>query len=120
MANLYRIRGTRAYLEEVLRVYLEALASVSDTDLPGLQVAARSTIGEDTYLGGGPPFLFQVTLAFTRHDPAFVEQQTQLARDVIEVEKPAHAWYKLVVIFPRLRLGVHSTVGVDTVLAPPN
>ncbi|MBV9301597.1 MAG: hypothetical protein JOY62_01135 [Acidobacteriaceae bacterium] len=120
MASLYRIRGTRAYLEEVLRLQLDALPSVSDTDLPGFQIRAHSTVGDDTYLGGGPPFLFQVTLAFTHQDRAFVEQQSRLARDVIEREKPAHAWYKVTVIFPRLRVGIHSTIGVDTVLAPPN
>lgn len=119
IANLYRIRGTRIYLEELLRLHLDVLASASDTDFPDFQIATHSTIGEDTYLGGGPPFLFQVTLAFPNRNPVFVEQQLRLARDVVEKEKPAHAWYKLNAIFPRFRLGVHSTLGVDTVLAKP-
>ena len=118
IARLYRIRGTRRYLEEVLKLYVEALPSVTDEDLPSLQIAVHSTVGADTYLGGGPSFLFQVKLAFSQKESDFVARQRQLAREVIELERPAHAWYELRVIFPRLELGVHSTVGVDTVLAP--
>lgn len=118
IARLYRIRGTRRYLEEVLKLYLDALPSVTDQDLPALQITDHSTVGADTYLGGGPAFLFQVKLAFSRDDGAFVEQQRQLAREIIDLERPAHTWYDLKVIFPRMQLGVQSTVGVDTVLAP--
>jgi hypothetical protein len=34
--------------------------------------------------------------------------------------RPAHTWYELRLIFPRLQVGDQSTLGVDTVLAPPN
>jgi phage tail-like protein len=117
-ARLYPIRGTRRYLDEILKLYVEALPSVTDGDQPQLQIAVHSTVGTDTYLGGGPSFLFHVTLAFSQKDNDFVAKQSQLARDVIELERPAHTWYRLRVIFPKLQLGVHSTVGVDTVLAP--
>jgi phage tail-like protein len=100
MASLYRMRGTRAYLQLVLKLQLDADPTVSDTDLPGLQIAIHSTVGEDTYLGGGPPFLFHVNLALPRRDEAFGEQQRRLARDVIEMEKPAHTWYKLTLTYP--------------------
>ena len=116
-ARLYPIRGTRRYLEEILKLYLDALPSVTDEDFPLLQIAVHSTVGVDTYLGGGPPFLFQVSLAFSQRDNDFVARQRQLAREVIELERPAHTWYELQVIFPKLQLGVYSTVGVDTVLA---
>ena len=118
IAGLYRIRGTRRYVEEILRLYLDALPSVTDEDVPGLQVGVHSTAGVDTYLGGGPSFLFRVTLAFSRNDPGETEKQRQLARDVIELERPAHTRYELKAIFPKVRVGIHSTVGVDTVLAP--
>ena len=118
MGILYRIRGTRAYLERILRLTLDALPLVSDSELPGLQIAKHSTVAENTYLGGGAPFVFRVTLGFSRRDPAFIESQTRLAREVIELEKPAHTRYELKLTFPRLRVGSHSTVGVDTVLAP--
>jgi phage tail-like protein len=118
IAHLYRIRGTRRYLEEVLKLYLDAWPSVIDEDLPAMQIARHSTIGSDSYLGGGPSFLFQVQLAFSRKETDFVEGQLQLAREVIELERPAHTCYELKAIFPRLQLGVQSTVGVDTVLTP--
>jgi phage tail-like protein len=118
IAHLYRIRGTRRYLEEILKLHLDALPSVTDEDLPSLQIARHSTVGTDTYLGGGPSFLFQVKLAFSQKENDFTARQRQLAREVIELERPAHTWYELRVIFPRMQLGVHSTVGVDTVLAP--
>jgi len=120
IASLYRIRGTRAYLETLLKLHLDALPSVIDADLPALQITRHSTVGQDTYLGGGQAFLFQVTLAFARRDEVFVAAQQRLARDVIEMERPVHTWYELKLIFPRLQVGDQSTLGVDTVLAPPN
>jgi phage tail-like protein len=116
IASLYRIRGTRAYLERILGLTLDASPLVVDTELPGLQIAKHSTIGENTYLGGGPPFLFQVILAFSSHDSHFVESQLRLARDVIDREKPAHTWYELKATFPRE--GTHPAEGGDTVLVP--
>ncbi len=119
IAHLYRIRGTRRYLEEILKLRgWMPRSSVTDEDLPSLQIARHSTVGTDTYLGGGPSFLFQVKLAFSQKENDFTARQRQLAREVIELERPAHTWYELRVIFPRMQLGVHSTVGVDTVLAP--
>ena len=117
IAPLYRIRGTRRYLEEILKLYVDALVSVTDEDLPSIQVATHCTVGVDTYLGGGPSFVFQVKLAFSQKEDDFVTRQRRVARDVIELERPAHTWYELKAIFPRLQLGVHATVGVDTVLA---
>jgi phage tail-like protein len=116
--RLYRIRGTRAGIEESLRLYLDVLASVDDGDLPPFQIQVHSTVGVDTHLGGGASFLFQVTLAFPREDPEFVSEQTRLAREVIELGRPAHTRYVLRTLYPRFRIGAHSRVGVDTVLAP--
>jgi hypothetical protein len=39
-----------------------------------------------------------------------------IARALIDLEKPAHTFYELVPIFPSMRIGWHSTVGVDTLL----
>jgi phage tail-like protein len=102
MAKLYRIRGTREYLQIILKLQLDAEPAVSDMDLPGLQIADHSTVGVDTYLGGGPPFLFHVNLALPRRDEGFAERQARLARDLLDMEKPAHTWYKLTWTYPRL------------------
>jgi phage tail-like protein len=117
-ARLYRIRGTRRCIEEVLKLYVDGLPSVTDEDSPSLQIAVHSTVGLDTYLGGGASFLFQVRLALSHKEADFVARQSQLARAVIDLERPAHTGYEFRVTFPRVQIGVHSTVGVDTVLAP--
>lgn len=39
-----------------------------------------------------------------------------IIRALIELEKPAHTDYELDVIYPTMQIGVHSTVGVDTLL----
>jgi len=113
---LYRIRGTKQYVEELLRLHLDAVPSVDDTELPELQVAAHSTVGKDTYVGGGPPHFFRVTLAFETKDPVQVNTQAQIARGVVDLAKPAHTFYELSVVSPRMQVGVHSTVGIDTIL----
>jgi phage tail-like protein len=113
---LYRIRGTRQYLEELLLLCVDATVVVSDTELPELQLGIHSTVGSDTYLGGGAPYFFKVTLVAPHLNAPEVEAQCQIARAVIDLGKPAHTDYEFVLVSPALQLGVHSTVGVDTVL----
>ncbi|WP_293374003.1 phage tail protein [Nevskia sp.] len=48
--------------------------------------------------------------------PAFVDRQTAIARSIIELEKPAHTSFELHTLFVSLQIGIHSTVGVDTLL----
>lgn len=40
-------------------------------------------------------------------------------RRAIEAQKPAHASYELVLVEPRLAIGVQSTIGLDSVVAGP-
>jgi phage tail-like protein len=114
---LYRIRGTKRYLEELLTLHLDAGATVAveDDERPPLQVGRFSTIGKDCYLGGGAPHWFRIRLEFSETDWQRVEPQCQLARRVIDLAKPAHTLYELNVKAHRMQIAVHSTVGVDTV-----
>lgn len=114
---LYRIRGCRKYLQELLALHLDAMPLIEDEELPALQVGKHATVGKDTYIGGGPPHFFRVILAFPQKDSAHVDDQRRLAHIVIELAKPAHTNYELEIIFPRMQVGVHSRVGFDTVLA---
>jgi phage tail-like protein len=116
---LYRIRGTRKYLEELLLSCVDAVVSVSDAELPPMQVGAHATVGSDTYIGGGPPYFFSVILVAPKLSQEQKEKQTAIAHSVIELAKPAHTFYELSIVSPRMQFGVHSTVGLDTVLAPP-
>ena len=81
-----------------------------------MQVGVHSTTDSDTYLGGGPPYFFKVTLLAPLLNAREVETQIQIARAMIELAKPAHTSYELYVVSLKLQLGVHSTVGEDTVL----
>jgi len=50
---------------------------------------------------------------------AFGEHQMAEVRDMIERERPAHTSYHLCVVEPRMRLGLQSRIGVDTVVSGP-
>jgi phage tail-like protein len=113
---LYRIRGTRAYMEQLLELCVDAGTSVSEDEIPPFQIGVRSTLGTDTYIGGGPPHFFRVKMVASEMGALEVQAQRQIAYEVIELAKPAHTVYDFVVISPQMQVGVHSTVGVDTVL----
>jgi len=116
--DLYHIRGTKAYLEKLLGWCLEVTSAVSEEEMPPMQLGVRSTIGSNTYLGGGPPHFFRVNLDTRGLDASRLEAQRQIAHEVIELAKPAHTTYELTFISPRMQIGVHSTIGLDTVLPP--
>jgi phage tail-like protein len=113
---LYRFRGTRAYMEQLLAMCVDAGTSISEEEIPPLQIGVHSTVGSDMYLSGGPPHFFRVTMAASDFGALEAQAQREIAYEVIELAKPAHTIYDFVVISPRLQVGVHSTVGVDTVL----
>jgi phage tail-like protein len=118
MIPLYRIRGTRSYLDQILELCLDVDTSVSEDDVPPLVLGTHSTVGVDTQIGGGPPHFFRVTLLASKLDGLQVQAQRELAYEVIELAKPAHTTYDFMVLYPHMQLGVHSTVGRDTVLGP--
>jgi phage tail-like protein len=118
--SLYQIRGTRRYLEQILAICLNAIPSVIDAAMPMLQVGVHSTVSVDTYLSGGPPHFFKVRLLAPKLKASEIEAEVRLATSIIELGKPAHTLYELDVVSPIMQLGVHSTIGVDTILGPSN
>jgi len=99
--QLYRLRGTARGLIELLRAYTG--------DLP-------VTVYEFDNL----PHYFQVelSLGLSLHDPDFEARKLRRQRTamaIIDQQKPAHTFYAFRDV-PTLQIGVHSTVGVDTVL----
>jgi P2-related tail formation protein len=109
---LYRQRGTRAGLIAILRAYtgLTAENAVRVDEFPDL------------------PHYFQVQLSLGLHqnDPNLrtsVERKEQIARAIIDQEKPAHTFYALRITgVPTMRLGVRdrSTLGESTLLGSPD
>ena len=113
---LYRIRGTRKYLEEILRLCIEIPSAVIEEEIPPLQLGVHSTVGEDMRIDGGAPHFFLVRLMASDLDAVTVQAQRQLAYEVVELARPAHTGYEFQVLSPEMQVGVHSTVGLDTVL----
>jgi len=118
MIPLYRSRGTRKYLEEVLRLCVDAPTAIEEEDIPALQLGTHSTVGEDTYIGGGPPHFFRVRMLASHLSVPELEEQRQLAYEIVELAKPAHTGYEFLIDSPQMQIEVHSTVGIDTVLGP--
>jgi phage tail-like protein len=114
-APLYRMRGTRRGVEEFLRIYTRLGVSI-DEFRTALQVGEHSTIGVDTLVDGGAPFFFHVRVMLPTPDPAQIRTQREVASAIVDLQKPAHTYYTLAVETPTFRIGVNSTVGVDTLL----
>jgi phage tail-like protein len=113
---LYQWRGTKKNLQELLSIFTIGIPTVSEAGATELQIGVHSTIGEDMYLGGGSTHYFHVTVALPRTSAEALARQGEIARALIELEKPAHTFYTLEALFPSLKIGEHSTIGVDTLL----
>ena len=114
--SLYRIRGTKKALEEYIRIYVvEGGVEITEVVAP-LQIGVTSTIGKDTYIGGGPPHFFSITVTLPEPDLDLMARREQAVRAIIDLEKPAHTYYELKTIVPTLQIGKFSTIGKDTLL----
>ncbi len=112
---LYSKRGTMEGIEEFLKIYVGAGVTINEWYSP-FQIGKSSTVGLDTALGGGPPDFFSVQVILPEPDPEMMRKKEQAVREIIDREKPAHTYYQLEVIVPTLQIGVHSTIGLDTLL----
>ena len=113
---LYRIRGTKKGLEEYITIYLPNVSVDITEVVTAFQVGEASTIGRDTYVGGGLPHFFIVTIVLPEPNLAMKKVREEAVRAIIDLEKPAHTYYHLNTIVPTLRIGQFSHVGVDTLL----
>lgn len=90
---LYRQRGTLAGLQRMLEIYLRPL---------GDQVTRDDVVIFDDF--DQPPHFFQVRLTLNDADPTRLRGTQQIARAIIDREKPAHTFYALKVVIPTMRL----------------
>lgn len=86
---LYRKRGTKAGLEEILKLYLKS-----------------SQLSEkvEVYEFDDPPYYFQVQLTLPDADQEKYWRQARIAKAIIDQEKPAHTYYALKILVPTMRL----------------
>ena len=112
---LYRLRGTKVGLEQLVGVYTRMGVTVAELG-DRFQLGVNSRVGVDTVLGGGAPHFFRVVVRLPTTDPAEIAAQRRLITAIVDAEKPAYSHYTLDVETPTLQIGVTSTVGVDTLL----
>ena len=104
-AQRYRRRGTPANLIALLKLFTRtAIAPTIEETGPHHFVVTLVLPGRDAGAASGLSW------------PAFVDRQTTIARSIIELEKPAHTSFELSVVFVSFQIGLHSTVGADTLL----
>lgn len=85
IVSLYRLRGTKAGLARMLAIYTGNPVEIND-DFAQL------------------PHFFQVKLTLGDADVDRLRKQQEIARAIIDQEKPAHTFYALKVAVPTLRL----------------
>jgi phage tail-like protein len=115
--SLYRLRGTKRGLEELIGIYTRLGVTIWEPS-DALQIGAQSTVGVDTVLGGGTPHFFRILIRLATTDPQTIKNQVQVVTDIVNMEKPAHTHFILEYETPQLQIGDTSRVGVDTLLAP--
>lgn len=113
---LYRLRGTKAGLATFLNIYTGLAPTITEVEASPFQIGVHSTLGLDTYLSGGNSHYFRVLIRVAQSDPTIRARILRIATAIIKAEKPAHTTYDLLVETPAMQIGVHSRVGVDTVL----
>ena len=82
---LYRLRGTRQGLEELLKLYTQEKVTIYDEFKQ-------------------PTHFFQAQVWLSEPDPERLRVKQQIARAIIDQEKPAHTFYALKVSVPTMRL----------------
>ncbi|MGD9528299.1 phage tail protein [Pseudonocardia sp.] len=90
---LYRRRGTLGGLKRMLEIYLRPLGDTVTRD----DVVIIDDFAE-------PAHYFQVRLTLADADPARLRATQEVARAIIDQEKPAHTFYALRVVIPTMRL----------------
>jgi phage tail-like protein len=113
---LYRRRGTKQNLAELLKIYTGLEPVVTEGEATVFQIGAHSTIGEDTQINGSAPHYFRVSVTIPNPDPSTLQRQHQIVTALIEQEKPAHTAYDVEFEHSTMQIGVRSTLGVDTLL----
>jgi phage tail-like protein len=82
---LYKLRGTSDGMSQMLTLYTGEKVEIFDTF-------------------DALPFFFAVRLTLIEADPKMLQAKQQIARAIIDQEKPAHTYYALQLAVPTMRL----------------
>ncbi|MDJ0903391.1 MAG: phage tail protein [Xenococcus sp. MO_188.B8] len=105
IVGLYRKRGTKAGLTEILGIYLENAGF-------GKKVEVFDNF--DNF-----PNYFQVQLTLNDRDPEKYWRQAKIAKAIIDQEKPAQTFYTLKILVPTIQLTTRSQVAYPFKLFEP-
>jgi len=111
--------GTESGTFKLTVIAAEPYVSIQEQLFP-FRVGIHSTVGEDTFVGGGMPHYFTVRIDFSVWKPDYQAFKQSTVKDIVDLEKPAHTYYDPEVLIPTLQVGVRSLVGTDTVLGNKN
>jgi phage tail-like protein len=100
IASIYKQRGTLKGMQKYLRIYVGT--NVNIKELPPKEPTIH---------------LFEISVDYHQfYDPHERAKKSREIRKIADREKPAHTHYKLIFNHPTMQIGVHSTIGVDTIL----
>lgn len=91
---IFRMRGTKKGLEEYLGIYTGNDVNIIEEVEP-FQVGIISTVGENTILGGLPPYFFIVNVELPASDNITIDNKRKVIKKLIESEKPVHTNYSI-------------------------
>lgn len=89
---LYRQRGTKAGVEKLLRLYT------------GEEVEIEEVEHLTHY--------FQVRMTLSANERTLLRRKQQIARSILDQEKPAHTFYALQIVIPTMQIRENPSVGL--------
>jgi len=101
IVKLYRKRGTKDGLTEVLTLYLINSGFIDNVKGDNVKIFDQF----DNF-----PNYFQVQLTLNDRDPEKYWRQSRIAKAIIDQEKPAHTFYSLKILVPTMQLTKRSQV----------
>jgi phage tail-like protein len=115
--RLYQLRGTKKGLEEVVSLYTQLGATITEPSFPfQVETTGRSRVGDETVIEGGAPFVFHVLINLSTTDTAEIKKQYDVVMAILNMEKPSHTQFILDYTTPIMQIEDHSQVEKDTLL----
>ncbi len=122
--SIFRKRGTKRGLEEYLSICLEGSQFVRISDdydcreqktCDDYKTSFQAKV-EPSSFKPLKPYYFIVEVIIPTYCIEKLQEQVDIIKKVIDTEKPAHTHYQYIVNVPILRIGINSTIGVNTFL----
>ena len=114
---LYRSRGTKENLVKLLRIYTSGAPTIDEGEIETIRIGTRSRIGVDTFIGEPPAHFFRVKIMLRGTvSRAVRDRQLQIARALIDLQKPAHSSYSIQISSNTMKIGARSTIGKNTLI----